>query len=98
MKIRNVKQKELLSRGQISEELFRARSAFSYVKFILHNDIYITVVYNRDFTIEIATNTRNLHFWKEMELLGNNKIHARVIDFVYRWLNKLNELPKGHLK
>lgn len=98
MKILTVKKKELLSRGQISEEMSKARSAFSYVKFMLHNDIYITVIYNRDFTIELATNTRNLHFWKELEMLGNKKIHAMVIDFVYKWLNKLNELPKGCFK
>jgi len=98
MKVIRVSKIDLISRGQVAEELFRARSLFSYVKFILHNEIYITVFYNRDFTVEIATNSRNLSLWHEMNMLGDKKIQARVIDFVYKWLLYLNKLQKGCLK
>ena len=82
---------QILTKSYIRDKVYEARSNFSYVKFILHNGVYITVNFNRDFTISIATNSRDLGFYTQLQNVQRTYTDFRLIEFLFRWIPLLNK-------
>lgn len=91
--IQNVKlnKGQILTKSEITRLCNSARSTWQYVKFILSNGVYIQINYNKDLTISISTNSRDLVFYQEVQNLVRIYTQMRVIDMLFRWLPKLNK-------
>jgi hypothetical protein len=85
-----IKKGSVISKNNISSILSSARSTFQYAKFTISNSIYITVNFNKDFTVTIATNSRNLQFYREMQITARTYSQIRIAELLYRWMPKLN--------
>lgn len=79
----------VIKRSEIERRINSARSTWHYARFNLPNNIYITIIYNRDNTIEIATNSTNLALYRQMQSLRRVWTQARISDFLFRWCNQL---------
>lgn len=91
IKVVNLYPKELLTRNRIASILNDARSTYSYARFnIKKGSLFLSIIYNRDNTIEISTNSRDIIIWNNIRALRNSYTQARLIDFVFLWINKLN--------
>lgn len=90
--IQNVmlKRNQTLSRNDILRILNTAKSTYQYAKFIF-NGYYIQITYNRDLSISISTNSRDLALYQEMQDLIKIYTQMRLVDFVFRYINKLNK-------
>lgn len=83
---------QVLTKDNILSTLSRARSGYNYAKFTMHNDIYITVFFNRDMTVEVTTNTRDLMLWNQIKNARMNNVPvSRLADLVFNWINMLNK-------
>ena len=91
--IQNVKLKknQILTKAEITRLCNSALSTWQYVKFTLYNGIYVQINYNKDLTISIATNSRDLAFYQEIQNLTRIYTQMRVIDLIFRWQSKLNK-------
>lgn len=78
----------VIKKGDIERIINSARSTWHYARFNLPKNIYVTIIYNRDNTIEIATNSTNLAFYQQMQSIRRAWTQARVTDFLFVWLNK----------
>lgn len=85
---------QILTKSEITNILNSARSTFQYAKISLSNGLYITVNYNKDNTIEISTNTRDLELWNQIQIVKRSYTQARIIEYVFRWINKLNKIRR----
>lgn len=90
--IQNVKLKkgQVITKPNIKDILDKARQTYDYAKFTLYDGRYINLHFNRDFSIDIMTNDRDLILWREIESLKLVYTQARLEDFLFRWLNKMN--------
>jgi len=82
--------KQVLTKDNIYRILNRARSTYSYARFDLDNGLYLTINYNRDNTISISTNSRDIVMWNQIKFLMISYTQARLADFVFLWINRLN--------
>lgn len=82
---------QVLPKHEIQRIVNSARGTFNYAKFNLSNGIYITITYNRDLSISVSTNTRDQQFYYEMLSLQRIYTQMRVVEFLFRWINKLNK-------
>ena len=82
---------QILTKSEITKILNNARSTYQYAKISLSNKLYLTVTYNRDNTIEISTNSRDLDLWNQIQIVKRTYTQARVIEYMFRWINKLNK-------
>ena len=86
------KDKEL-KKSTIQYVLLDAQKTRRYAKFICGR-YYISVTFNRDYTIQIASNYRyNLIFNKELGRIEAIKYTLNSLTvFLYYWLNKLRKI------
>lgn len=82
---------QVITKNEIQNKVNSARSTFNYAKFQFGNNLYITVTYNRDLTISISTNSRDLLLYNEMMAIQRVYTQMRVVEFLFRWINKLNK-------
>lgn len=82
---------EVITKDNLTKLLNDARSTYNYAKFTFYNNVYITIVYNRDQTIEIATNSRDIALWNQIQSIRSNYSQMRVINYVFDWINRLNK-------
>lgn len=85
---------QILTKSELTNILNSARSTFQYAKISLSNGMYLTINYNKDNTIEIATNTRDLELWNQIQIVKRSYTQARVIEYAFRWINKLNKVGR----
>lgn len=90
--IQNVKmsKNQVIPKTELTRLCNSARSTWQYVKFTISNGIYVQITYNKDLTISIATNSRDLAFYQEVQNLTRVYTQMRVVDMLFRWLPKLN--------
>ena len=81
---------QILTRNEIAQILNGARSTFTYAKVTLWDKNYLTITFNRDNTIEIATSSRELSLWNQIKSLRTNYTQTRLVDFMFRWINTQN--------
>ena len=48
------------------------------------------ISYNRDLSLSISTNSRDLALYHEIQDLVKIYTQMRLVDFVFRYINKLN--------
>lgn len=82
---------QILTKNEIERLVNSSRSTFQYCKFNLHNKIYIVIDYHKDMTITVATNSRDISLYKEIQSLSNIYTQQRVVNFLFKWINKLNK-------
>lgn len=82
---------QVIPKPELSQMLNNAKSSYDYFKVKLHNGIYFTIEYNRDNTVEIMTNTRDIAVWNQLRILQSNYAQLRVVDQVFDWINTLNK-------
>lgn len=80
-----------VTKQQIQNALNDARGTFQYAKFTMWNGIFIAVTYNKDLTILVTTNSRDLALYVEMQSLMRTYTQMRVVEFMFRWISKLNK-------
>jgi hypothetical protein len=85
----NISKGQTLTRSNITDIISSARSTFQYARFDLYNRLYITVTFNKDQTISVATNSRNLQLYQEMQATIRVYTQARIVEFLYRWLPRI---------
>lgn len=83
------KDRELLKQT-ITYALLEAYRTRAYVKFYV-GKFYISVTFNRDYTVQIATNYHeDRYFSKEMRVMESRPYHVNDMSyFLWYWLNKL---------
>ena len=81
---------QVIPKTELTRLYNSARSTWQYVKFTISNGIYVQITYNKDLTISIATNSRDLAFYQEVQNLTRVYTQMRVVDMLFRWLPKLN--------
>jgi len=82
---------QILTRDNVRNILNRARMTFDYARFDLFNKFYITINFNRDRTITIATNTRDYGIWRQIDFLRTSYTVERLTEFVFSALNVLSK-------
>lgn len=87
----NLPKKHVLTTSDIERILNSARSSYDYAKFIFPSNIYITVAYFRDGSIEIFTNSRDIGLWGAIQNLRSTHTQTRIVDFIFRWIQYLNK-------
>lgn len=90
-----IKSDQELTKTQIRYALMSAQATCHYAKF--YTDRYfITVLYNRDGTVNISTNYRfNTLFDNQLYWLTRNGYQlALYVDFIYRWINYIRKTAK----
>lgn len=80
---------EVLTKADLTKMINNARSSYDYFKVTLHNGIYFTIEFNRDNTVEIMTNTRDIAIWNQLRILQANFSQLRAVDQVFDWINTL---------
>ena len=86
-----LRKKEVVPRKTIYNKLTHARNTYSYCKFSIWSDEYISVIFNRDRTIEIATNTRDLQLIRNIRSVKSGFTISRVSDFIFNFINTKNK-------
>jgi len=86
-----LKKGQILTFNNIKHMLDSARSSFQHAKFVMYNNIYIIIYYNKDQTIEVSTNSRNIQLYQQIVSLRNTYSQHRVTDFIFRWIQLLNK-------
>ena len=91
-----IQQKDLvkgqtLTKQQIRDILNKSRFSYDYVKFTTYKKEYITVTFTRDNKYEIATNSRDYNIWYDIKILKSVLNFEGLINFVFKWINKLNK-------
>lgn len=81
----------ILTKSNLRQILDSARSTYQYARFDLHKGIYITIQYNRDNTIEVFTNSRDINLWQQIKFLRGGYSQTKIIDFIFRWINQINK-------
>lgn len=82
---------QILTKDEITKVLNSARSTFQYARFSLSNNLYLNINYNRDNTVEISTNARDISIWNQIRSLNQSYTQARIIEFTFRWINVLTK-------
>lgn len=83
---------QILTRDNISRILGSARGTYQYARFTMYNKIYLNINYNKDNTIEISTNSRDIALWNQIQILRRNRSSlSMIVDFVFRWIPILNK-------
>lgn len=80
---------QILTRNEILRILNTAKSTYQYAKFSF-GGYYIQITYNRDLSVSISTNSRDLAMYQEIQDLIKIYTQMRLVDFIFRYLNKLN--------
>lgn len=80
-----------LAIAQIRDVLNSAWNTKEYVRFNLASGAWIQINYNRDNSVVISTNSRDLIFYNESQFVMRMPTPTRVEDFVYRWIYKLRK-------
>ena len=80
---------QVLSKSEILKILNTAKSTYQYAKFTFKG-YYLQINYNRDLSVSISTNSRDLALYQEMQDLTKIYTQMRLVDFVFRYINKLN--------
>lgn len=77
---------------QIYSILDEARMGFGHAKFTSSNGkTYITVNFNRDFSISISTNSRDYLMYIESQIIvRDNGPFSRIAQFLFKWLPIIN--------
>jgi len=91
IKILTLAKGQVITRNNLISILNSARSSYSYAKFNMNNNIYITITFHRDNTIDIATNTRDYRVWNEIQSIRRSYSQARLADYIFGWINILNK-------
>ena len=94
IKVFNLRRGNVLKRDDLYAACVSARQTYDYVKVVFYNRQYITVLFNRDNTLEIATTVTLLTLWYEINGIrrsGRFTSTMRVCDFLFNWINKLNK-------
>jgi len=87
VKVVSLKKGQSISKNEIKTSLDYARQTFQYARFNFYNGLYIYIAYNKDQSIEVSSNSRNITLWQQIQSLKRVYTQARIIDFLYRWLN-----------
>ena len=92
--IQNIKlnKGQIIKTSDIQYSLIKAKSTYDYAKFTLYNGRYITVTFLRDNSFEIATDVREQYqLFYDIKVLKTVKSCWGIIDFLFKWLNRLNK-------
>ena len=88
-----LKPNQVLTYNDIYRILNEARISFQYAKFTTYNGKYwISVNFNRDLSVVITTNSRDLGLYYESLAAMRTKTMQVISQFLFRWLPKLNRL------
>ena len=79
----------ILPKDQIKRCLDKAWDTHEYAKFILSSGIYVSVTYNRDRSVTIATNSRDYTFYDEYQAVMKMPTPMRIVELLFRWLPRL---------
>lgn len=94
IKIFNLRKGNIIKKDDLFKACVSARQTYDYVKVVFSNKQYISVLFNRDNTIEIATTITLLTLWYEINGIRKssrfNSTH-RVSDFLFNWIQKLSK-------
>lgn len=94
IKVFNLRKGNVLRRDDLFNACVSARQTYDYVKVIFPDKNYITILFNRDNTLEIATTITLLQLWYEINGIrksGRFNSTMRVADFLFNWINRLNK-------
>jgi hypothetical protein len=82
-----------LKKFTIQHALLDAQKTRRYAKFIT-GKYYISVIFNRDYTIQISSNYRSdMKFNKDISRIENVKYTLNVLtQFIWYWMNKLRKM------
>lgn len=99
IKIFDLNTGNVVTKKEIEKAVSSAFSSFNYVRFNLHGtkSYYVMVNFNRDLTVSISTSSRNLLMRNEMMVVHRTYTKARLIDFLFKWVNKLNKSKESIL-
>lgn len=82
---------QILTKDSIYSILNNARASYDYAKFTLFNRYYLVINFNRDRTIAISTNTRDIGIWRQIEFLRVSFTQERISEFVFNVINTLSK-------
>ena len=88
----DLKPKQILTYNQIYEILDAAKTGFGHAKFTSSDKkTYITVNFNRDFSISISTNSRDYLMYIESQIIVRDRgPFSRIAQFLFKWLPVIN--------
>ena len=86
----NLHRGQILTKSNINNILNSAKGTYSYARFEMYNKIYISIFFNKDNTVEISTNSRNIALWNRLEVLRRNNTISMLVDFIFFWIPILN--------
>lgn len=75
--------------NEIEKQINTAKRNQIYVKFIMPMNKYISIIYNRDYTIEFATNIYNAELYNQMNVLRKAWTQSSISAFILRWITRL---------
>lgn len=88
-----LKPNQVLTYNDIYRILNDSRMTYQYSKFTTANGKYwIAVSFNKDLSILITTNSRDMGLYYEMQSVMKVKTLQLVSQLLFRWLPKLNKL------
>lgn len=83
-----------VSPEMVKHALVSAKVCKNYAKFYT-DKFYITVNFNKDNTMSVSHNIRNLDFYRElMRIQNNNRNNSNIslyAQFISRWINKIRK-------
>lgn len=82
---------QVITKSNLTRILNDARTSYNYAKFTLGNGTYFTITFNRDNTVEIATNNRDLALWTQIQSLKQSYSTLRAVDYIFNWINTYNK-------
>lgn len=79
------------TRNEIIKTLTSAKMTYEYARYTMDNGKYLTINFMRDNTYEIATNHMDYGIVYDIKVVKSIKNFYGVVDFVARWLPRLNK-------
>lgn len=86
----SLSKKQIVTEDNIIKAVTDARTSYDYVKYTFYNSMYIAVSFNRDNTILISTNSRDILLCTEIQRLTNSYTQALLISYLFKWIQRYN--------
>lgn len=81
---------QVLTKDNIKTAIYKARSAYDYLRIDMKMGRYITIAFFKDNSIEIATNIWQLSLHNEIQAIRRSNSVTMLADYVFRWIQVYN--------
>lgn len=82
--------KQIVTKDNINKAITDARISYDYIKYTFHNNMYIAVSFNRDNTILVSTNSRDILLCTEIQRVTNSYTQALLVSYLFKWIQRYN--------